>query len=164
MKVNDDKSYWPKSYEELKKYKSRCELQAKIIVSEDKNGGSSQHVAKNEKANLHKVYQYLLDGDIIPHGKGSTRADFLLIDETAGTARIIELKARNFDKALNQVQITDQQLKPIFRERGLNVLWRIVYTSRTHNIPTNRDHKNRKSLKQKYPQLEYKDRKMVEQL
>lgn len=164
MKGNTDKSYWPKSYAELKGHNSQCDLQAKIIVSKDKNSGGSQHVAMNDKAHPHNVYQYLLDGGVLPHGAGGTRADFLLVDETACTARIFELKAGDFDKALTQVQITDRQLKPVLRERGLHVLWRIVYISRTHNIRTNQEHSKKKSLKKQYPQLEYKNKKMVENL
>ena len=164
MKGNDDKRYWPQSYAELKKHNSQCGLQDKIIVSKDKNSGGSQHVAMNDKTHPHNVYQYLLDGDILPHGAGGTRADFLLVDETACTARIIELKAGYFEKALTQVQITDRQLQPAFRGSGIHVLWRIVYISRTHNVRTNREHSKKKSLKSQYPQLEYKNRKMVENL
>lgn len=108
--------------------KSHCEERQKIIVSRD-NGTSREHRAKNTEQK-YCVRHYKLDGELIKQQKC---CDFLLINDTCHRAYFIELKGRNMDEAVpqleNAVRICGPELK------GYEYYYRIVQSkARTHEI------------------------------
>ncbi len=108
--------------------KSHCEERQKIIVSRD-NGTSREHRAKNLEQK-YCVRHYKLDGEVVVQQKC---CDFLLVNDTRRQAYFIELKGRNIDEAVpqleNAVKICRQELK------GYEIYYRIVSSkARTHEI------------------------------
>lgn len=117
----------------LKGYNSLCEKRQKIIVSRDKDGGRSEHRARN----LHECYvsHYQIDGEVIKKERPEKRCDFLLFNEDKKEAYLIELKGSDIKKATEQLDSTAEFLKEeleIYRKK-----FRVVYSgSKTHNLIT----------------------------
>lgn len=88
----------------LPKYPSICELNQKIIVSQDP-GERRKHIADNTE--LHTVSHYRIDGVVINSGE---RCDYLLLDEDRKTAYLIELKGSDVIKGINQLETTSRVL------------------------------------------------------
>ncbi len=99
-------------------FDSICNSNASQIVSKDK-GNPQYHKAYN-RDKVH-VTQYKIDGIVITTG---TRCDFLLMNEEAKTAYLIELKGSDLVTAAEQLAATELALS---RElSSYNLYYRIV--------------------------------------
>ena len=107
--------------------KSHCSKKQSIIVSEE---NKMKHIANN--INCDTVYQFKIDGEIIPPKSPIKRCDFLLENETKKVVYLIELKGTNVDRAVDQIESTVS----IFRDKlsAYKISPRIIYKSNTHRI------------------------------
>lgn len=80
---------------------SLCDKHALYIVSRDQKN-KQYHKGKN--VNGCYVTHYRVDGDVIRDG---SRCDFLLINEDAKIAYLVELKGSDLVKALAQLENTE---------------------------------------------------------
>jgi len=85
-------------------FNSLCEDHASIIISKDSRN-PQKHVANN--INKSYVTHYKVDGVVIQVGD---RCDFLLINEDAKIAYLIELKGSDLSKAAEQLEATEKKL------------------------------------------------------
>ncbi|MDY4978633.1 MAG: hypothetical protein SO070_07200 [Ruminococcus bromii] len=126
----------------FKNHKSYCsENAAQIVCTENKK------TYKAINKNSHIVFQYKIDGDVIPSSDSRKRCDYLLEDETMRKAFLIELKGTQLLHALEQIESTVNIFKPVFQEGGYQILPRIVYHNNTHDIHSSVFRK----FKSKYP-------------
>lgn len=108
--------------------KSRCEERQKIIVSRD-HGTAREHRAKNTEQKF-CVRHYKLDGDLI---RQRVCCDFLLINDKCRKAYFIELKGRNMDEAVPQLENAVKICAPELKD--YEYYYRIVQSkARTHQI------------------------------
>lgn len=122
------------------KSKTICSINQKLIVSEEQK---KKHVANNNDYN--NVYHFKIDGDILPEGTSPQRCDFLLENETKHKAYLIELKGKNLNHAIEQIESTIKIFKGKFD--SYEILPRIVYKSNTHAVHSSKVN----SFKMKYP-------------
>ena len=107
--------------------KSLCEINQRIIVSKENN---KVHTAINsERCN---VFQYKIDGDIIPSTSPEVRCDYLVENETKQTAYLIELKGTDLIHAVEQIEATIKKF--CIELRSYQIKPRIVYRSNTHGV------------------------------
>ncbi len=112
----------------LQGFTSLCKERQGKIVSKDK-GNQRKHIAHNIKPSIVSYYQ--IDGIVITEGK---RCDFLLMNENTQTAYLIELKGRDLNKAVEQLEATEYALRT--QLKGYDLQFRIVCSnSRTHKTP-----------------------------
>lgn len=88
----------------IKGFKSLCGRRAACIISKDK-GNPQYHRGNNTKGAY--VTHYQVDGVIIRTG---SRCDYLLLNEDAGNAYLIELKGSDLVKAAEQLEETEKVL------------------------------------------------------
>ncbi len=107
--------------------KSHCSKKQVVIVSEE---NKMKHIAHN--INYDTVYQFRIDGEIIPQNSQKKRCDYLLENETKKVVYLIELKGTNVEHAVDQIESTIN----IYRQKLSNykILPRIIYKSNTHSI------------------------------
>lgn len=113
----------------LKGYTSLCDKNALYIVSRDR-GNPQYHKGRN----VSKAYvtHYKIDGIVIKRGE---RCDYLLINEDAHIAYLIELKGSDLVKAAKQLEATENSLKQELSIYSLR--YRIVANKcKTHEIKT----------------------------
>ena len=90
--------------------KSMCEPnQSKVVIEENHN----KHILNNSHHN--KVYQYHIDGDIIPSGTSEKRCDYIVEVEISAKklAFIIELKGTDIKEAIQQIDATISRLSQL---------------------------------------------------
>ncbi len=104
----------------LDQYDSLCEKNQKIIISRDKGTSTRKHRADNSE-HRYDVRQYKLDGVVV---KNETCCDFLLLNDSLRRAYLIELKGRNIDEAVPQLQAGKRILSPELK--GYDFYYRIV--------------------------------------
>lgn len=85
-------------------FQSLCDKNAVQIISKDK-GNPQFHKGKNVKR-AH-VTHYKIDGNVIRTG---SRCDFLLLNEDAQMAYLIELRGSDLVKAAEQLEATERVL------------------------------------------------------
>lgn len=102
----------------LNGFESICDKDAAQIVSRDQ-GNPQYHKGNNRR----KVYvtHYKIDGIVI---KSGIRCDYLLINEEAQIAYLIELKGSDLVKAAEQLEATEKALAQELSGYGLQ--YRIV--------------------------------------
>ena len=88
----------------LKDFKSLCNKNAAQIVSKDK--GNPQYHKGNNSGKVY-VTHYKIDGVVIKTG---SRCDYLLMNEEAKVAYLIELKGSDLVKAAEQLEATEKIL------------------------------------------------------
>ena len=101
----------------LKGYTSLCDAHASVIVSKDR--GESQHIGQNIERSY--VTHYQIDGVVVTQG---SRCDFLLLNEDAKTAYLIELKGSDLTTAAKQLEATERVLAR--QLAGYDLRYRIV--------------------------------------
>ena len=147
---------WPKSYETLINIAGKVTTNPRYVSEENHR----KHVAINKK--LNRVYHIKVDGNVIPKSCNTTkRIDFLLLNETKKTAYLIELKGSHLGDAVEQLEISHENLKDLLK--GYSIRWRIVYHSRTTKTYTNKLQKKIRDYKTKY-KLKYKESYMEENI
>lgn len=110
--------------------KSLCENRQKIIVSKDR-GTPREHRAIN--SNDYSVRHYKLDGEIVKQQKC---CDYLLVNDSLKNAYFIELKGRNIDEAISQLQNAERVCQSELM--GYIFYYRIVSSKvRTHDVQKN---------------------------
>ncbi|MCM1045862.1 MAG: hypothetical protein NC417_10160 [Candidatus Gastranaerophilales bacterium] len=99
-------------------FESICSKDAAQIVSRDR--GNPQY---HRGINSGRVYvsHYKIDGVVI---KSGNRCDYLLMNETARIAYLIELKGSDLIKAVKQLEVTEQVLMQ--QLSGYSLRYRIV--------------------------------------
>lgn len=97
---------------------SLCDEHAAQIVSKDKKNPQYHRGINTERA---YVTHYQIDGVVIQTG---SRCDYLLINESAKRAYLIELKGSDLVKAAEQLAATENALQREFS--GYSVFYRIV--------------------------------------
>lgn len=102
----------------LNGFKSLCDKNAAQIVSRDK--GNPQYHRGNNPAKAY-VTHYQIDGVVIDTG---SRCDWLLINEDARRAYLIELKGSDLVKAAGQLEATEAILRKALT--GYKLYYRIV--------------------------------------
>lgn len=109
-------------------YRSLCAQRASVITSKDKRNSKTTHIANNVRNNY--VTKYRIDGEVITEG---ARCDFLLMNEDAGNAYLIELKGSDLVKAAEQLEETRKKL--VSELSAYQVYYRIVANKcSTHKI------------------------------
>lgn len=135
------------------KEKSLCEQNQSIVVSRD-HGSQKEHRAVNPGRQF-DLRHYKLDGDIIQQQRC---CDFLLLNDTKKKAYLIELKGKNIDHAVEQLEAGERICRQFLQ--GYTYLYRIVCGKvQTHKIKGN---KFRKFKEKHSRQLEVKENKMEE--
>lgn len=99
-------------------FESICSRDAAQIVSRDK-GNPQYHKGINSKREY--VSHYKIDGVVI---KSGSRCDYLLMNEAARTAYLIELKGSDLIQAAKQLEATEKALNQQLSGYGLQ--YRIV--------------------------------------
>lgn len=99
-------------------FESICSRDAAQIVSRDK-GNPQYH--KGINSGRAYVSHYKIDGVVI---KSGNRCDFLLMNEVARIAYLIELKGSDLIKAVKQLEATENTLKQ--QLSGYSLRYRIV--------------------------------------
>ena len=106
---------------------SMCGAHQKIIVSRE-----NQSIHRAHNANSKEVRQYQLDGQIFPKGTRSV-CDYILLNDTEKKAYLIELKGRNTEDAIPQIEKSEQAVRSSLH--GYAFLYRIVFSgSGTHRL------------------------------
>ena len=107
--------------------KSICEIKQKKIVSKE---NQKVHTAINiDECN---VFQYKIDGDIIPSSSSEIRCDYLLENETKLTAYLIELKGTDLPHAVEQIEATIKKYQT--KLASYEIKPRIIYRTNTHAV------------------------------
>lgn len=127
---------------QLKNYHSYCQKQARIIVCTD-SGTKSRYTAMNRKQ--HQVRQYRIDGEIIVD-TNINKCDWLITEEDLRHAYLIELKGKNIQQAIVQLESTEHLLSASLQKYE-NIYYRISPTSVPHHL-YNQAYKR---FKQKHP-------------
>ena len=135
--------------------KSSCHKNQKKIISQE---SGNRHVVDNP--HQIDVYQYHVDGDILPKDDTSgERCDYIVESskQSKPIALIIELKGSDLLKAINQIEATIRRYKQ--QLANYEIYPRIV----CHRITTIAS-KNTKLIKfrQKYPQTKYAARTLTD--
>lgn len=102
----------------LQNFESLCNRNAIQIVSKDR-GNFQYHKAFNRNGVF--VTHYKIDGTVITT---ESRCDFLLMNEDAKTAYLIELKGSDLVKAAEQLEATEKALQNELS--GYSLFYRIV--------------------------------------
>lgn len=134
---------------------SLCEKNQAIVVSKDK-GAQREHRANNPQRKF-DLRHYKLDGVLIQQTKC---CDFLLINDSRKKAYLIELKGRNIDDAVDQLEAGEEKCKAELE--GYTFFYRIVCSkAKTHKIQNNKFRK----FREKYgARLKMKENCLVETL
>lgn len=112
----------------LEGHRSLCKERAPVITTKDSGNGKTTHTANNNRRN--RVTKYRIDGEVITEG---ARCDFLLMNEDALNAYLIELKGSDLVKAAEQLEETGEKLKS--QLASYRVYYRIVANKcPTHDI------------------------------
>lgn len=109
------------------KEKSLCGIKQKIIVSA---AHGKEHRALNQDGD--DVFQFKIDGDIIPSSSREQRCDYLLENQTKTTAYLIELKGSDVNHAVDQIRATIDKFRRILS--GYKICPRIVYKNNSHVV------------------------------
>lgn len=104
----------------LDQHASLCVKNQKIIISRDKGTSSKEHRADNSE-HRYDVRKYQLDGIVV---KNEKCCDFLLLNDSLRRAYLIELKGRNIDEAVPQLQAGKRIVSPELK--GYDFYYRIV--------------------------------------
>ena len=88
------------------------------------------HVGKNNSRE--HVRQFQVDGGIIPKNAPDPRCDYLLLNDDKQTARYIELKGSDIEKAIAQIENTIRMLHPSIS--SYTIFRRIVYRTGSHSV------------------------------
>lgn len=108
-------------------HESKCENCPKIIVSKENQSAHRAHNVERKQ-----VRQFHLDGEIVPKGNQSV-CDYILIDDTEKKAYLIELKGRNTEGAIPQLERSEQLVKASLS--GYTLFYRLVFSgSGTHGV------------------------------
>lgn len=108
--------------------KSKCEKYQERVVSRDK-GNKREHIAVNPQKK-YELRKYQLDGDIV---KQTKCCDFLLLNDTLAKAYFIELKGKNIDDAIEQLEAGEKLCKNDLQ--GYKFYYRIICSKiKTHKI------------------------------
>ena len=145
---------WPQTYNDLIKFPSHCSIDTEKIISEE---NASKHIAIN--IDKSRVRQIKIDGDVLKRNDTSDiRVDYLVLNESKKMAYLIELKGRNIKHAFEQLENTDLKLQAALN--NCQVYWRVVYSSRTLNVRSNKI----KKYLTNHPQLRIKNHVMKENI
>lgn len=112
----------------IKDFPSHCEQRCPIIVCKEKG---TQHRAINRDRNI--VFKYHVDGEIVT-GSNKKRCDYLVENEDKKTAYLIELKGTDLPSAIEQIESSLAQFRPLFTQESYTVNLRIVYKSNSHAV------------------------------
>lgn len=107
--------------------KSQCDKKQPIVVSKE---NKKEHRALNTDKD--SVFQYKIDGNIIPSTSAEKRCDYLLENETKKTVYLIELKGKHMNEAVEQIEATAKKFKSLLSTYV--ILPRIVCGGNTHAI------------------------------
>ena len=88
------------------------------------------HVGKNISRN--NVRQFQVDGGIVPQNAPDQRCDYLLLNDDKQTARYIELKGSDIEKAIEQIENTIRMLHSSIS--SYTIFRRIVYRTGSHSV------------------------------
>lgn len=134
---------------------SLCEKNQAIVVSKDK-GAQREHRVNNPQRKF-DLRHYKLDGVLIQQTKC---CDFLLVNDSRKKAYLIELKGRNIDDAVDQLEAGEEKCKAELE--GYTFFYRIVCSkAKTHKIQNN---KFRKFREKNGARLKMKENCLVETL
>ena len=111
---------------DFSKYTSHCKKEQKIIISEE-NG--CKHIANNTGAC--DVRHYKLDGEVFTE-PDEQRCDYLLLNDTKKRAYYIELKGSDIEKAIEQINNSEQMIKDSIKQ--YTSFYRIIYRTGTHTV------------------------------
>ncbi|MCL2016568.1 MAG: hypothetical protein FWG68_10020 [Defluviitaleaceae bacterium] len=136
----------------LPKFKSLCEEKQKEIVSRDK-GSRIEHRAINAKQAF--VTHYKIDGEVIKCG---LRCDFLIMNEDAHTAYLIELKNSDLSHAAEQLINTKIVLENELK--GYNLHFRAILSKVV--TAEARSTSVKKLMRESKGQFKYESRRMTE--
>lgn len=107
--------------------KSKCNVQQSIIVSAENR---VKHIAHNKDRD--NVFQYKIDGDVIPSTSPGLRCDYLLENETKSKVYLIELKGTDVSHAVDQIEATINRYREALK--AYTIMPRIVYRGNTHSV------------------------------
>ena len=134
---------------------SKCGKNQAIVVSKDK-GTRREHRATNPKRQF-DLRHYKLDGEVFSQ---TTCCDFLLVNDSMKKAYLIELKGKNIDDAVEQLEAGERMCKAELQ--GYSFFYRIVCSkAKTHKI---RGNKFRKFQEKCGPRLSMKENTLSETL
>ncbi len=107
---------------------SLCDKNQAIVVSRDR-GEQREHRAKNPQGQF-DLRQYKLDGGLFQQ---TTCCDYLLVNDSRKKAYFIELKGKNIDDAVEQLEAGEEKCKAELE--GYLFFYRIVCSKvRTHKV------------------------------
>ena len=107
--------------------KSKCDVWQPIIVSAENR---VKHIARNKDRD--RVFQYQIDGDVIPSSSPGLRCDYLLENETKRKVYLIELKGTDVSHAVDQIEATIIRYREALK--NYTIMPRIVYRGNTHSV------------------------------
>lgn len=109
------------------RHTSKCTNCQKCIVSKE-----NRSIHKAHNVNQKHIRHYQLDGQIFPRGTQSV-CDYILLDDTEKKAYLIELKGRNTEDAIPQIEKSERAVKSYLP--GYVFFYRIVFSgSGTHRL------------------------------
>lgn len=88
------------------------------------------HVGLN--VNKNNVRQYQVDGGVYKKDTTPTRCDYLLINDDKRDSYYIELKGSDIEKAIQQVDVTVEDICPSLG--GYQIYRRIIYHTKSHSV------------------------------
>ena len=98
------------------------------VFTSSENGCT--HVGKN--VSLEKIRQFKVDGGVIPKNAQESRCDYLLLNDDKKTARYIELKGSDIEKAISQIEKTIEMIHPSIP--AYQIYRRIVFRTGSHSV------------------------------
>lgn len=123
--------------------KSLCGKNQAVVVSKD-DGQPRMHRAVNPKRK-YDLRHYKLDGDIV---KNEICCDFLLVNDSMKKAYFIELKGKNIDHAVDQLEAGEKKFGSELCDYMF--FYRIVSTKvRTHKINSSKFRKFQEKCKKR---------------
>ena len=131
------------------------------ITFKDKKGSASAYTLNNP----HKlVIEFIKsDGDLYESSTGPKRCDFSIFSNEAKTMVLLELKGRDFRKAIEQVKNTLEDYKGKYGYTRYYA--RIVLTKcRVPNLPDNDIKSLRKELREMHGDFDFKSRLLEEEI
>lgn len=98
------------------------------VFTSSENGCT--HVGKN--TSREHIRQFQVDGGVIPKNASDPRCDYLLLNDDKKTARYIELKGSDIEKAISQIENTIKLLHPSIS--SYTIYRRIVFRTGSHSV------------------------------